>query len=407
MRSPRTPAPEEPVHLGRTAREAAREEGSWVGSTVPPPQQDTVGHEAEERKVRGLSKEHVLSQRRTTALAEPVHLGRMARRAAMEEDGWVGSTVPPPPAPSPPPHQATVDHKADQGKVRGSSKEHVRSEPINDRQYFGTISRFTGSYGLVDCRELIKDYLDVRGVFLHINDCSTRPRKWDRVSFRLAESDRGCPKAVQVRMGWDNAVQDGSWKATCSCIEMTCSCVQPKSQIADTRGSSSASQHSSRNTEQPISGEEQTPDHVAELTKPESPRIVPASWEHEEEVEHADSTVRQMPANGAVRTPDVAPDGAEHDTAARTTPLPASSEGGGVEDEGGDAEADGQNSQSRQSTGARKSPSSVSVHAEVEEALDEASAGFGLLEGAPAMGKPDLGAFFQGKKVKKKKKLKD
>jgi len=402
----RTPAPEAPVHLGRMAREAAMEKGGWVRSTVPPPppEQATVGHVAEERKVRALSKDHVRSQGRTTALAEPVHLARMARRAAPEEGG---STVPPPPPP--PPQQTTVDHEADERKVRGSSKEHVRSEPIDDRQYFGTISRFSGSYGLVDCHELIKPYPKVLGVFVHINDCSTRPRKpdkWERVSFRLALKNRGEPKAVQVRMGWDDAVQDGSWKAKCSCNTMTCRCVQPKSQAADTRGSSNVSQHSSGNTQQPISGEEQTPDHVAELTKPESPRILPASWEDDEEVEHADSTVRQMPANGAVRTTDVAPDNAERDAEASTTLLPASSEGRGAEDEGGDAEADGQNLQSRQCTGARRSPSLVSVRAELEEPLDEASAGFGLPEGPTAMGKPDLGSFFQVKK-KNKKKLKE
>jgi len=90
------------------------------------------------------------------------------------------------------PSQPTSDHQ-----LPSRGKCVIVSQPISKTLYRGQVKWFRGTFGWVECAEVAAMHSG-SDAYLHINDCTFRPRLGDKVCFRLALGENGHPKAVQA-----------------------------------------------------------------------------------------------------------------------------------------------------------------------------------------------------------------
>eukprot|EP00931_Biecheleriopsis_adriatica_P000278 TRINITY_DN1002_c0_g1_i4.p1 TRINITY_DN1002_c0_g1~~TRINITY_DN1002_c0_g1_i4.p1 ORF type:complete len:473 (-),score=99.19 TRINITY_DN1002_c0_g1_i4:218-1636(-) len=83
----------------------------------------------------------------------------------------------------------------------------IVSKPLSSTRYEGHVKWFRGSFGWVECAAVAAMYSGA-DAYLHINDCAFGPRLGDKVTFLLAESENGHPKALKARESKEPEVID-------------------------------------------------------------------------------------------------------------------------------------------------------------------------------------------------------
>lgn len=79
----------------------------------------------------------------------------------------------------------TVAAQAVVGVMNSSKQCVIVSKPVDERRYQGVVTWFRGSYGWVKSAKVAAKYPD-HWIFLHVNDCDSKPRQGDSITFQVS-----------------------------------------------------------------------------------------------------------------------------------------------------------------------------------------------------------------------------
>merc|ERR1712008_146045 len=91
--------------------------------------------------------------------------------------------------------------------VSSQKKRVIVSRPVDAKQYQGVVSWFRGSYGWLQSPEVAARYPN-RVIFLHVNDCDSKPRQGDKLSFQVSDDVKPEFRNQQVKAVCARQVHD-------------------------------------------------------------------------------------------------------------------------------------------------------------------------------------------------------
>jgi hypothetical protein len=91
--------------------------------------------------------------------------------------------------------------------VSSQKKRVIVSRPVDAKRYQGVVSWFRGSYGWLQSPEVAARYQN-RVIFLHVNDCDSKPRQGDKLSFQVSDDVKPEFRNQQVKAVCARQVHD-------------------------------------------------------------------------------------------------------------------------------------------------------------------------------------------------------
>merc|ERR1712008_562131 len=91
--------------------------------------------------------------------------------------------------------------------VSSQKKRVIVSRPVDAKRYQGVVSWFRGSYGWLQSPEFAARYPN-RVIFLHVNDCDSKPRQGDKLSFQVSDDVKPEFRNQQVKAVCARQVHD-------------------------------------------------------------------------------------------------------------------------------------------------------------------------------------------------------
>jgi len=92
-------------------------------------------------------------------------------------------------------------------RMSSQKKRVVVSRPVDAKQYQGVVSWFRGSYGWLQSAEVAARYPN-HMIFLHVNDCDSKPRQGDKLSFQVSDDVKPDLRNQQVKAVCARRVHD-------------------------------------------------------------------------------------------------------------------------------------------------------------------------------------------------------